>query len=112
MPELANRVLQSKKKVHRHFPGKACLILRKKYSVSRDPYATRLMTLILLLMPSSTLVLRGHFAASAVALALRFIWARDYGRTTAIAVVVVVLRQRLRRKDVARKKRSRLSSAP
>lgn len=43
-------------KVHRRTPGNAALIFRKKYSVSRYPYAMRLITLILLLIPSSRLV--------------------------------------------------------
>ena len=48
--------------VHRGFPGKAALIFRKKYSESRNPYAIRLITFILLLTPSSKLVCIRYFA--------------------------------------------------
>ncbi|NBI53246.1 methyltransferase domain-containing protein [Photobacterium alginatilyticum] len=47
-----------KNKVHRGFPGKAAFIFRKKYSVSRYPYPIRLMSFILLLIPSSVQVFR------------------------------------------------------
>ena len=45
--------------LHR-LPGKAALILRQTYSSSLNPKAMRLMTLILLLMPSSRLVWSGQ----------------------------------------------------
>ena len=41
-------------------PGNAVLLVMKKYSSSLDPLAMRLMTSILLLIPSSTMIMCGR----------------------------------------------------